>query len=87
MFFRFPCITSAFQLDSNSYIGTSFDQLTFAVDGKDKVEARMLVVWLIGSDFRPGTALAPLDFPEPYLRALFNCWHYRHSVCYANGAF
>lgn len=33
---------------------------------------RMLVVTAHGSDFRMGTSLAPLDFQESYLRAIFN---------------
>lgn len=33
---------------------------------------KMLIVTARGSDFRPGSDLAPLDFQEPYLRAIFN---------------
>lgn len=32
----------------------------------------MLVVTARGSDFRPSSKLAPLDFQEPYLIAIFN---------------
>jgi FMN-dependent NADH-azoreductase len=49
---------------------------TFAVDEsgyKGLVTGKkMLVVTARGSDFRPGTPLASLDFQEPYLRAIFN---------------
>jgi FMN-dependent NADH-azoreductase len=49
---------------------------TFAVDEQGYkglvTGKKMLVVTARGSDFRPGTALAPLDFQEPYLRAIFN---------------
>jgi FMN-dependent NADH-azoreductase len=33
---------------------------------------KMLIVTARGSDFRPGSNLAPLDFQEPYLKAIFN---------------
>ncbi len=33
---------------------------------------KMLVITARGSDFRPNSPLAPLDFQEPYLRAIFN---------------
>lgn len=33
---------------------------------------KMLIVTARGSDFRPTSNLAPLDFQEPYLRAIFN---------------
>ncbi len=35
-------------------------------------DKKMLVITARGSDFRPNTPLAPLDFQEPYLRAIFN---------------
>jgi FMN-dependent NADH-azoreductase len=33
---------------------------------------KMLIITARGSDLRPESALAPLDFQEPYLRAIFN---------------
>jgi FMN-dependent NADH-azoreductase len=33
---------------------------------------KMVVIAARGSDFRPGSALAPQDFQEPYLRTVFN---------------
>ncbi|MGL5877160.1 MAG: FMN-dependent NADH-azoreductase [Xenococcaceae cyanobacterium] len=33
---------------------------------------KMLVITARGSDFRPNSPFAPLDFQEPYLRAIFN---------------
>jgi len=33
---------------------------------------KMLIVTARGSDFRPESSLAPFDFQEPYLRAIFN---------------
>jgi FMN-dependent NADH-azoreductase len=49
---------------------------TFSVDEhgyKGLVRGKkMLVVTARGSDFRMGMPLAPLDFQEPYLRAIFN---------------
>lgn len=33
---------------------------------------KMIVITARGSDFRPGSPLAPLNFQEPYLRAIFN---------------
>ena len=36
------------------------------------IDKKMLVVTARGSDFRPGSDLAPLDFQEPYLRTVFN---------------
>ncbi len=33
---------------------------------------KLLFITARGSDFRPGSSLAPLDFQEPYLRTVFN---------------
>ncbi|NJK52193.1 MAG: FMN-dependent NADH-azoreductase [Leptolyngbyaceae cyanobacterium SU_3_3] len=35
-------------------------------------DKKMLVVTARGSDFRPSSVLAPLDFQEPFLRTVFN---------------
>lgn len=35
-------------------------------------DKKMLVITARGSDFSPGSALAPQDFQEPYLRTVFN---------------
>jgi FMN-dependent NADH-azoreductase len=48
-----------FTVDTNGFKGL--------VAGK-----KMLVVTARGSDFSPGSALAPQDFQEPYLRTVFN---------------
>jgi FMN-dependent NADH-azoreductase len=49
---------------------------TFAVDANGfkglVIGKKMLVIAARGSDFRPGSALAPQDFQEPYLRTVFN---------------
>jgi FMN-dependent NADH-azoreductase len=49
---------------------------TFAVDAngfKGLVTGKkMLAIAARGSDFRPGSVLAPQDFQEPYLRTVFN---------------
>ena len=49
---------------------------TFAVDGggfKGLVtDKKMLIFTARGSDFSPGSAFAPFDFQEPFLRTVFN---------------
>jgi FMN-dependent NADH-azoreductase len=49
---------------------------TFAVDANGfkglVTDKKMLVITARGSDFSPGSALAPLDFQEPFLRTVFN---------------
>jgi len=54
MFFRFPCITSAFQLDSNRIDHIVRPKLTFAVDEqgyKDWSQAKMLTLRLVVAIF------------------------------------
>jgi FMN-dependent NADH-azoreductase len=36
------------------------------------IDKKMLIITARGSDFRPGSALAPQDFQEPYLRTVFD---------------
>jgi FMN-dependent NADH-azoreductase len=49
---------------------------TFAVDTNGfkglVTDKKMLVITARGSDFSPGSDLAPLDFQEPFLRTIFN---------------
>lgn len=49
---------------------------TFAVDTDGfkglVTDKKMLVITARGSDFSPGSDLAPLDFQEPFLRTIFN---------------
>lgn len=49
---------------------------TFTVEGgsfKGLVTGKkILIITARGSDFRPESALAPIDFQEPYLKAIFN---------------
>jgi FMN-dependent NADH-azoreductase len=49
---------------------------TFAVDANGfrglVIDKKMLVFTARGSDFSPGSAFAPQDFQEPYLRTVFN---------------
>jgi FMN-dependent NADH-azoreductase len=33
---------------------------------------KMLIITARGSDFRPGSAFAPADFQEPFLRTVFH---------------
>jgi len=71
IYFRFPCITSAFQLDSNRISIIVRPKLTFAVDEqgyKSWSQSARYVVVAIFVWYSTGS----LDFQEPYLRALFN---------------